>query len=317
MRSAFSLENDAWLDKELKFGQLLNEFLTLHNGRLRSATRLFDFVFHRMADGQRQLEVCRQAHSLVRGIIAQRRDRLHEIERGEVARPVDGEDRHKCIIDILLTTKDESGEGLTDEDIVYESNLFLFAGSDTSSITFQWLFYFLALHEEHQAKCREEIDNAFRGLPSLDDDGLAGLTYTTQCIKETLRMRPPVMATAIKLDEDIVIDGHTVPDGAMVWIEISAVHRNPEFWEKPDSFHPGHFDPESVQKRHPSAFIPFVGGPRRCLGELFAMEEMKTVTAYVLRHFLVRLADHQEVVPDIKDILCRPRHGVKLVLTPR
>lgn len=59
-----------------------------------------------------------------------------------------------------------------------------------------------------------------------------------------------------------------LPAGCTVILGVYQVHRNSKLWEKPDEFYPEHFLPEAVANRHPYAYLPFSGGPRRCVGKL-------------------------------------------------
>lgn len=97
-----------------------------------------------------------------------------------------------------------------------------------------------------------------------------------------------------------------VPKGAQVLLAIGAFHRHHHFWEKPHEFYPEHFSPEQVRKRHPFAFVPFSAGPRNCIGQRFAMLEMKSALSKVIQEF--------ELLPS-----SNPEHEIKqfpeLVLT--
>ena len=317
MRCAFDVTNDNWLKEEVRYGKLLLDYLKVHMKRLHKPIYLFsNFLYYLSAGGRKEKEICREVRSVVGEIIQKRQQYLRTLEDGDET-SADMSSKLKCVIDILLMARDEDGEGLTAEDILYESNTFLFAGHDTTMITIQWLCYHLARFPQHQEKCRREIDEVFEGSPELDANGIEKLTYTTQCIMETLRWRPPKLSTGRTLDEDLRVDGYLIPAGSIVSLEIAAVGRHPDFWEKPDCFHPDNFRPELVKDRHPFAFVPFTAGPRRCLGELFAMEEIKTAIAYILRHFTLRPLSDEEIEPDATEALARPHGGLRLLVAPR
>lgn len=87
---------------------------------------------------------------------------------------------------------------------------------------------------------------------------------------------------------------------------LGGFHRNDYYWEKPNEFYPEHFSPEESQKRHPFAFVPFSAGSRNCIGQRFAMLEMKSAISKVVQKFELFPSTNPE-----HEILERP----ELVLT--
>ena len=208
-------------------------------------------------------------------------------------------DRNVCMVDVLLEAHDpETGTGMSEDDMIYECNLFLLGGYDTSRLALTWLFYLLASNPDKQRHAQEEVDALFEESGGeLTADCLTSLPYVTMCIKEAMRRYPPAAGELRQLKEDTVLDGYTVPKGTLVAPVRFGMHYDEQVWEKPNEFYPEHFTPEQESKRPPEAYCPFSTGPRRCLGEFFAMGEIKTVTAYLLRHFdFVVDADHPVVV---------------------
>ena len=112
---------------------------------------------------------------------------------------------------------------------------------------------------------------------------------------ETLRLYSPVATLARDAVIDDEVGGYPVPAGSMVILTPYITHRHPEFWARPQDFHPGHFAPEAVEARPRYAYYPFGAGPRVCLGKHFALLEATLVLAEVGQRYRLRLASDQPI----------------------
>ena len=314
LRCAFACNEPNWIEKPQTYGDLFDAFFRLHNQRFKNPLNMSNaFFLNFTSTGKKLKEVCDETLAYARAIIEKRKRAIKSRHADEVHRRGD-----VCMVDILLEARDpETGAGMSEEDLIYECNLFLLAGYDTSRLALTWLFYLLASNPDEQRHAQQEVDAVFEECDGeLTSTSLADLTYVTMCIKEALRIYPPVTGEARMLKEDAVLDGYTVPKGTKVATSRYVLHFSEEFWERPDEFFPAHFEPEREAKRPPEAFCPFSTGPRRCLGEVFAMEEIKVVTAYLLRHFdFVLDPDHPVTVE--KRGFVQPADGVRVLLKSR
>ncbi|NXQ29713.1 CP4FE hydroxylase, partial [Alaudala cheleensis] len=203
--------------------------------------------------------------------------------------------------------QDEDGHTLSDEDIAAEADTFMFEGHDTTASGLAWLFYNLAGHPEHQDRCRQEVQQLLAGRDTADLqwEDLSRLPFTTMCIKESLRLHPPVTAVSRRCTEDVPLpDGRVIPKGVICLMSIYGTHHNPHLW------------PEPEVGEQLTVTVSLRGGGRNCIGQGFAMAEMKVVVALTLSRFVLR-RDAARPAPRRKpELILRAEDGVWLLLEP-
>lgn len=198
-----------------------------------------------------------------------------EIERRRRA-PEAGDD----VLGWLIDDQDR-GSGLTDQEIRDQVVSLVAAGYDTTASAMGWAVAELAADPAHTRAIRAELADA--GAPPLDAQRLAGLTYTGAFVTEVLRAHPPAMWSGRRAVTGVDLHGHHVRAGSMVLFSPEVTHHLPDQFPEPDSFRPGRWIPGHPHHHvpHPYAYIPFGGGPRRCLGFAFATQELVALTALV------------------------------------
>ncbi|XP_052759886.1 ultra-long-chain fatty acid omega-hydroxylase-like isoform X1 [Mya arenaria] len=243
----------------------------------------FDFVYFNFTKEGREFQrLCDYVHSVSSNIIDQRKQKL--ASEGNEDEETSGLD----FLDIILKAKDDDGRGLTPLEVRDEVDTFLFEGHDTTASAMSFLMYALAAHPDEQARCRQEIDDILEGRDSdiLQYQDLARLDYLSTCIKEALRLYCPVFFIQRQMTEAINIEGFTIPEGSHVAIDIYNIHHNASMWgEDYDNFRPSRFEGDAARDMDPFAFVPFSAGPRNCIGQNFAMNEMKVVISRLLHRF--------------------------------
>ncbi|NXC28796.1 CP4F3 hydroxylase, partial [Campylorhamphus procurvoides] len=275
------------------------------------------WLYHLSADGRRFARACDTVHAFTADVVRHRRRALGQ--GGHQDRPGDHQGRRRDFIDLLLLAKDEDGNTLSDEDIAAEADTFMFEGHDTTASGLAWLFYNLAGHPEHQERCRREVRELLAGRDTQDIEweDLSQLPFTTMCIKESLRLHPPVTAVSRRCTQDVALsDGRVIPKGIICLMSIYGTHHNPELWPDPEVYNPLRFSPENTKTRCPSSFIPFSSGPRNCIGQSFAMAEMKVVAALTLSRFRLRRDPARPPPSRAPELVLRARHGLWLLLEP-
>jgi cytochrome P450 len=193
------------------------------------------------------------------------------------------------MLSILLRARDpETGAPLEDRQLRDEIVDIAVAGHETASNTLAWTLCLLSRHPEVRARLESEVDCVLGGrTPGYED--LPRLGYAGRVIDEVLRLHPPAWVLAREAYEDDAIGGYRIPARSMVFASPHVTHRRPDLWEDPDAFDPDRFAPERVRERHRFAWYPFGGGPRICLGRLFAYAELKVVLALVAQRYRLDL----------------------------
>lgn len=223
---------------------------------------------------------------------------------------------HDDLLALLLAVRDpDSGAAMSEEQLRAELLTNFFAGHETTAQALTWMWYLLSLHPGVRAQLEEELARVLGGrAPTLAD--LPNLTLTRAIIDETLRLYPPVwgyVRQALAADE---IDGYHIPAGAMVMVSPFITHRLPTIWPNPEGFDPGRWMSEQGAGRPKHAYFPFGAGPRVCIGNNFALLEMRLMLATAAQRF------HLDLQPGFRPVLesvasLRPAGGMPMTLTPR
>ncbi|XP_017852485.1 cytochrome P450 4d1 isoform X2 [Drosophila busckii] len=267
-------------------------------------------------------------HSFTEKIIVQRRQELLQragasTTEADAAADVDadvGAKRKMAFLDILLQSSIDD-KPLSNMDIREEVDTFMFEGHDTTSSAIMFFFYNIALHADCQRKCYEEIIQVLgkdKATP-VNYELLNKLHYVDLCIKETLRLYPSVPLLGRKVLQECEINGKIIPAGTNLGISPLFMGRCAELFSDPNSFLPERFDVvTSAEKLNPYAYIPFSAGPRNCIGQKFAMLEIKAIVANVLRHYHIEYAGNATEPPVlIAELILRTKDPLMFKLKQR
>ncbi|XP_075156364.1 putative cytochrome P450 4d14 [Haematobia irritans] len=242
-----------------------------------------------------------------------------EMSTGKENDPDDiGQKKRMTFLDVLLQSTID-GKSLTNEEIREEVDTFMFEGHDTTTSGISFCLYLLARHPAVQQKVVQEIIEVMgkdRNQKVTMKD-LQEMKYLEAVIKESLRLYPSVPIISRYTDKDIKVDdNHIIPAHSSITLLIYAIGRNPDIFKNPNDFLPERFYHKNLDSNHnPFAYTPFSAGPRNCIGQKFAMLEMKCTISMVLRYFEL-LPLGPDVVPQMNMIL-RSATGINLGLRPR
>lgn len=274
---------------------------------------------------------------VVLGMIADRRR----------ARAAGTDDAHDDLLAMLLDATDpEEGVGTMDDAQLRDEVVTLFlAGHETTASALAWTWHLLAGHPAAQARLHAELDTVLtvpsgsspNGTtphgPSLDGqtpngqtpdegsprlptfDDLPRLPYARMVVSEAMRLFPPAYAVGRLCLEATTLGGYRVERGWGVLTSPWLAHHDARFWPDPERFLPERWTADDAARPR-SAYFPFGGGSRICIGEQFAWTEMTLVLAALARRWAVRPVPGHVVRPR-GAVTLRPVHGVRVVLTPR
>ncbi|RZC82636.1 hypothetical protein C5167_045422 [Papaver somniferum] len=221
------------------------------------------------------------------------------------------------LLQMILESDDEHlGQETAKDFIVDNCKSIYVAGHETVASVATWTLMFLSSHPEWQTRARDEVlQNIPEGsIPHADM--LHKMKILTMVIQETLRLLPPTTLVSREAFEDLKFgDIITIPKGTNFWMPISTVHRIPEIWgPDADKFNPERFAHGVFGAcKIPQAYIPFGTGSRTCLGQKFAMVELKIVLSLMLSKFGFSLSPNYRHSPAFSIVIV-PKHGMHLLV---
>lgn len=186
--------------------------------------------------------------------------------------------------------------GLTDQEAEQEAVLQVIAGSDTTATTIRMIIFFIITNPQIYYRAREEIDaNEKQGTlsyPVVQDTEAKHMLYLEACIREGLRMWPPVVGLMSKLvpSGGAELLGKFVPGGTCIGYSAWALYRNTEtFGPDADLFRPERWledkDERRLEEMAKTVELVFGWGKNACLGKPIAQLEMRKTIAELLRRF--------------------------------
>ncbi|MFC6992447.1 cytochrome P450 [Haladaptatus sp. GCM10025707] len=204
--------------------------------------------------------------------------------------------------------------GVPEENLRDEVLTLVLAGHETTALALSYTFDLLTRHPPVLAEVQAELDSLAGHPPTMAD--VKAMTRTDQVLKESMRLYPPVYGLLREPLTDDEIGGYHIPVGATVGMHQWVIHRDPRFFSDPRSFRPDRWTPAFERELPAFAYFPFGGGPRRCIGDRFAMLEAKFVLGTILQQFDVEAVSTKPLELD-PAITLRPKGGIRVRVTRR
>ncbi|XP_014290656.1 cytochrome P450 4C1 [Halyomorpha halys] len=219
-----------------------------------------------------------------------------------------------AFLQLLLEMKQNNAPAFrTDRDVQDEVITFMFEGHDTTTMSLTFTTWLLGTHLDIQEKLYHEVSDILQGKeePSIED--YSKMVYLERVIKESLRLYPSVPIVAREATEDIYLKSSRilVPKGAHITMGIYELQRREDLFPDAERFNPDRFlEPQ----KHQFAYLPFSAGPRNCIGQKFAMLEMKVVISNLVLNYKIKSEKDIVLSPEM---LLRCEKGPNISLTPR
>jgi cytochrome P450 len=195
--------------------------------------------------------------------------------------------RDAPLVQALLEAADpETGQPLSEDEIVDELIIFLLGGHNATATTLAYTLWALGRHLDVQERVAAEV--AQIGDRPLAPDDVVQLGFTVQVLQEALRLCPPAPTGTRVATRDVAVGGFRVKAGTVLAFGRGSVQRDPRLWDDPLTFDPDRFSPELAAERDRWQYLPFGGGPRSCIGEHLAMLEATLALATIVRRFKIR-----------------------------
>ncbi|XP_017066114.1 cytochrome P450 4p1 [Drosophila eugracilis] len=319
--TAMGVKLDEMAEKGDRYRENFSQIEECFIRRLSNPLLWGDTVFNLFAakDYAAALDV---VHSFSSEIIAKRRVLLKdELDNRSANQSADDEifntKKRFAMLDTLIHAEKD---GLIDHiGICEEVDTLMFEGYDTTSIGLIFGLMNMSLNADKQELCFKEIqEHIDDDLSNLDVSQLNKLKYLEYFMKETMRLFPsvPIMGREA-VQETELANGLILPKGSQITIHVFDIHRNTKYWDSPEEFRPERFLPENVQNRHTYAYVPFSAGQRNCIGQKYAMQEMKTLMVALLKQFKILPAIDPKKIIFHTGITLRTQNKIRVKLVRR
>ncbi|XP_058976945.1 probable cytochrome P450 4s3 [Musca domestica] len=310
--TAMGIKKNAQMQSESEYVKAVQQICHILHKRSFSFWQRNNIFFKFTQDGRKRDACLKILHDETDRVIKLRRKMLEDSKitsmlEAEKSCDSFGQKKRFAFLDMLLISQME-GVPLTDREIREEVDTFMFEGHDTTSSAIGFAIYLLSQHAEVQKQAYEEAV-AFEGREK------ESMPYLEAIIKETLRLYPSVPFYSRSVKEDLQVGQITVPKGASVSILSYMVHRDEQYYPEPEKFDPSRYF-KNEKDLHPFSFVAFSAGPRNCIGQKFAVLELKCSLSHLLRNFEFLPAKDFKPNP-LPELVMKSGNGIKVCVKRR
>ena len=244
------------------------------------------------------------------GKVVRRKRKIYELLQAEIdARRANPELSGNDVLSLMMSARDEGGEGLSNIELKDQMMTLLVAGHETTATALSWALYWIHKQPGVKQKLLAELD----GLDSNADPlTISHLPYLTAVCNETLRIYPVAFIAFLRfVKSPIEVMRHQFEPEEMLAPAIYLTHHREDLYPEPKQFKPERF----LERQYSTyEFMPFGGGNRRCIGYALALLEMKLVLAKLLSQWDLNLAGDRSIAPKRRGATIAPDNGVPMVI---
>ncbi|XP_075972680.1 cytochrome P450 4d2-like [Anticarsia gemmatalis] len=305
---------DAQKHKESEYVKSIEALSAIVTMRMQIPIFGEDAIFNLLPYKTRQDKAVKFLHEQTNKVINARREELRKANITSLGENSDiGIKNKHAFLDLLLLAEID-GKKFDAESIREEVDTFMFEGHDTTTSGVSYTLFCLSQHRDVQDKIYEELKTIFGDDMNRDPTyhELHQMKYLELAMKECMRLFPPVPLIERRMNKDCEVGSLKLVKGTSVMINIYQTQRHPDLYDDPLEFRPERF---ATPLKNPFNFLAFSAGPRNCIGQKFAMMELKVMVSEIIKHFII-LPSH--IQPELSaDLVLRSKNGVHVKLMPR
>jgi cytochrome P450 len=219
------------------------------------------------------------------------------------------------LLSMLMAAMNEDGSRMTAKQLRDETMTLFLAGHETTALALGWTWYLLSENPQAEGRLHEELDATLHGNPATVAD-LERLPYLQAVVRESLRLYPPAYMMARANVTPVMIGEYEIPAGTTILSSQWVTHRDARYFEEPEAFRPERWLDRLEERLEGGTYYPFGDGPRRCIGQGFALLEIALAIAAIAQKFRFVLVPGARI--EVEPLITlRPRYGIPMRIQAR